>query len=210
MDLRKRFPNYNRLLYLYPTAYRQRYKEQMLQTLADMLDDAPSKSQRIAVWSRIIADLPISVMHQQVTYTGAVMTQDTPKYVKNSTLLGTIMLLPFFIILAAASIDKNLRQGTLWHFHVLFTFFVALPTLAFLLAVVAFISWIVERHQKEQRSWLREVIDIRRNWPLLGVIIVGLGIVGMVYGHDSVHCVTGNPIREIQQAHQTLRCIEQR
>jgi hypothetical protein len=210
MDVRKRFPKYRKLLYLYPAAYRQHYSEQMLQTLADMLDDSSSSQQKLAIWSRTMLDLPLSAVKQQLSYTGEAMTKQTPTYVKNSALLGAAMLLPFFLILAATSIDNNLRSGVLWHYHVLFTFFVLLPALAFLLAAVALVSWLVERHHEEHKSWFSGLIDLRRNWHLFAVLIIGLGIVGMVYGHDSVHCVTGNPIREARNSHQTWRCIEQR
>ena len=138
------------------------------------------------------------------------MTYETPKYVKKSAAIGTVMVAPFFLIIAATSLDSQVRQSFLWHFPVLFTFFVILPILAFLLATVALASWLVERRQQEHKSWLRELLDLRRNWHLLTVLAVGLGIVGLVYGHDSVHCVTGNPVREARNLHQTWRCIEQR
>lgn len=210
MDIDKRYRTYQKLLYLYPAAYRKAYGEQMLQTLADMLDDTPSQSQKRAIWTRTLLDLPLSVMRQQLIYTGDVMTNDTPKYVKTSALIGAALLVPFFVLVIAHSLDSNLQQSVFWHYHVLFTFFVLLPGIAFLLAAVAFTSWLVERHHIDKKSWLRELMDIRRNWALFAVLILGLGIIGLVYGHDSVHCVTGNPVREIHNPRQTLHCIEQR
>lgn len=208
MDLNKRFPKYSKLLYLYPVAYRKQYAEQMLQTLADMLDDSSAK--KTTIWTRTILDLPLSAFRQQLSYTGATMTNDTPKYVKNSALFGAILLLPFFVLVIAHSLDSGLQNSVYWHFRVLFTFFVLLPLIAFLLTSVALISWLVERHKQEKKSWFVELLDIRRNWYLVTVLIIGLGIVGMVYGHDSVHCVTGNPFRELHNPSQTLSCIEQR
>lgn len=208
MDLNKRFPKYSKLLYLYPTAYRKRYSEQMLQTLADMLDDTPSH--KAAVWTRTMLDLLLSALQQQLSYTGAAMTKETPNYVKNSALIGGILLLPFFVLVIAHSLDSSLQNSTWWHFRILFTFFVVLPSIAFLLSLVALISWLVERHKQHKQSWLKAVLDIRRTWYLLVVLIVGLGIVSMVFGHDSVHCITGNPIRELRNSSQTLSCIEQR
>lgn len=208
MDLNKRFPRYSKLLYLYPATYRKQYSEQMLQTLADMLDDAPAR--KTTIWARTVLDLPLSALHQQLSYTGAVMKSDTPKYVKSSALIGAILLLPFFVLLAAHSLDSGIQNSFYWHFHILFTFFVLLPSIAFLLTSIALVSWLVERRKQEKKSLLAELFDLRRNWYLLTVLIIGVGIVGMVYGHDSVHCVTGNPIREIRNTSQTLRCIEQR
>lgn len=208
MDLNKRFPKYSKLLYLYPTAYRKQYSEQMLQTLADMLDDAPAK--KSTIWTRTMLDLPLSAVHQQLSYTGAVMTNDTPKYVKNSALIGAVLLLPFFVLAIAHSVDSGLQNSIYWHFRVLFTFFVLLPSIAFLLTTVAFVSWLVERRKQEKKSLFAELFDLRRNWYLFTVLIVGLGIVGMVYGHDSVRCVTKNPIRAAEHMSQTLSCIAQR
>ena len=138
------------------------------------------------------------------------MTNDTPAYVKKSSLTGAVLLLPFFALVAAHSVDGNLQHSFLWQFPSLFIFFVILPSLAFLLTAVALVSWLNERTKKEHRNWLSELLDLRRNWHLLTVLIIGLGIVGLVYGHDSVHCVTGNPVRELRNPSQTLHCIEQR
>lgn len=210
MDINKRFPTYRKLLYLYPARYRVQYGEQMLQTLADMLDDAHTSEHKRSIWTRTLLDLPASAMKQQLIYTGDTMSHDTPNYVKYSTLIGAALLVPFFMTVIAASIDNNLHNGVLWHYRVLFTLFVVLPAIACLLAAVAFTSWIVERHHSEQRCWLHELLDIRRNGALLAVLILGLGIVGLVFFHDSVHCVTGNPVRELHNPSQTMHCIEQR
>ena len=210
MDVHKRFKTYRTLLHIYPDAYRKQYGEQMVQTLADMLDDATSSSKRVSIWTRTLLDLPISAARQQITYTGAVMTAQTPKYVKNSGIAGAALLVPFFVLVIAHALDSQMQNSVFWHFHVLFTFFVLLPAIAFLLATVALISWLVERRKAEKRSWFKELLDLRRNWFLLAVLILGLGIVSLVYGHDSVHCVTGNPVRELHNPHQTLTCIEQR
>jgi hypothetical protein len=209
MDLNRRFPKYRKLLYLYPAGYRQHYSEQMVQTLADMLDDAPTVKAKLAVWTRTMLDLPLSAARQQVSYTGATMTNDTPKYVKNSAIIGAALLVPFFILITAHSLDSSMQNSVFWHFRVIFTFFVLLPSIAFLLTTVALISWLVERHKQEKKSWFSELFDLRRNWHLLAVLVVGLGIVGLVYEHDSMQCVTGNPVREAGQMHRTLRCIEQ-
>jgi len=210
MDLKKRFPRYSKLLRLYPETYRKRYGEQMLQTLADMLDNAPTTRQRVGIWSRTAADLPASLIDQQLRHTGEIMINETPKYVKNSALAGAAMLAPFFLLVTAASLDKNLRHSFLWSFPVLFIFFVVLPVLAFLLAATAFTGWLIERRKQDHKSWASELFDLHRNWHLLSVLIVGLGIVGLVYGHDSVHCITGNPVREARNWHQTWQCIQQR
>jgi len=210
MGVDERFPRYSKLLRLYPKPYRTQYGDQMLQTLADMLENAPTARQRFSVWARTVIDLPISLVNQQLNYVGEIMIHETPKYVKNSAIAGAAMLAPFFLIVSAASIDKNLRHSFLWHYPTLFTFFVILPTLAFLVAAIAFVCWLIERHQQENKSWLSGLFDFQHNWHLLSILVVGLGIVALVFGHDSVHCITGNPIREMHNPHQTWQCIQQR
>ena len=208
-ELNKRFPRYSKLLGLYPLPYRRRYSSEMLQTLADMLDNATTSRERLAIWLRVIFDLPLSLSKENIVYIGGTMTHETPNYVKYSSLVGGSMLLPFFLLVAAQAIDKNIRNSSLWHYHALFTCFVILPALACILAATAFISWLAERHHQEHKSWLQELFDIRRNWPLLAVAVIGFGIIAMVFGHDSVQCVTGNPIRELRNFHQTTQCIQQ-
>lgn len=138
------------------------------------------------------------------------MTHQTPSYVKKSSIIGGLLLLPFFLLIIAAGLDDNMRNPTIWNYHVLLIFFVALPILALFLTITALVSWLVERKQHEHENWFRALFDLRRNWPLLSVIVVGLGIIGLVFGHDSVHCATGNPIRELHNPSQTWHCIQQR
>lgn len=210
MDLRKRFPKYATLLYLYPAVYRRQYDEQMLQTLADMLDDA--HTHKTAVWVLALLDLPLSALKQQINHIGVLMNNDSPipSYVKNSALIGVALLLPFFSLVAAHTLDARMQHSIFWHYHILFTFFVLMPSAAFLLTATALISWLIERHKQEKKSWSLELFDLRRNWYLLTILFIGIGIVGMVYGHDSVHCITGKPISEVRNTHQTLACIVQR
>lgn len=103
MELKARFPNYLRLLYLYPNAYRKLYGEQILQTLADTLDDAPQ--QKVSIWMRILLDLPISVLKRQIRYTRPSMTNNSPTYIKNGALLGAALLLPVFLLATARTLD---------------------------------------------------------------------------------------------------------
>ncbi|HEV2403357.1 MAG TPA: hypothetical protein VGS08_04100 [Candidatus Saccharimonadales bacterium] len=53
-DIREHFPLYTRVLRLYPKPYRQRYGLAILQTTADMFDDAQSLTERIMIWVRML------------------------------------------------------------------------------------------------------------------------------------------------------------
>ena len=210
--LERRFPLYSYLLKLYPPAYKAEDRQQMLQTLADMLDNAPTQQQQVGVWLRVFADLPYSLAKENILYTGSVMAHDMPRYVKRNSLLGACLLVPFFILVAAhAANSQSLQASIFWHTHVLFVWLILLPVLAGLITSSSFAYWLQERHRQSPPSSLwRELFDLRRNWPMLIVLAAALGILAIVFGHDSVHCLTGNPIAETQNYHQTWRCIQQR
>lgn len=207
-NLDKRFPHYSKLLGLYPEPYRKEYKEQMLQTLADMLDD-PDRSRR-GVWTRTIVDFPLSLIGQQLHYLGGAMANQMPNYIKRNSLLGAWLVAPFFVFLVVNAVFQDRVQNTfLWHNNILFMWLIFLPALAVLFNLISLIRWLNDRHHTSKKSLWRTLFDFKNNWPALAVILVGLGILALVIGHDSVHCVTGNPVRELHNANQTWQCISQ-
>lgn len=205
--LSKRFPRYSKLLHLYPAAYRKEYGEQMLQTLADMLDD-PEKS-HTATWIRTSLDLPFSALKQQITYTGEAMANTTPSYIKRNALLGAWLVAPFFIFVALNSIMHNrLQNSWMWHAKALFIWLIILPGLAAIFNLLALLHWVQSRRHTTKTTAWQALADIRHNWPVLLMALVGIGILALVFGHDSVHCVAGNPIRELHNASQTWQCVQ--
>ncbi len=130
----RRFPIYTRLLGLYPKPYRQKYTRQMTQTLADMLDDAPSGAARKSVWLRTAIDLPVSLTRQHILYLGEGLTH-APGYVRRNSLIGLALLAPFFVLVTANSIlDRRLFTSFFWHVWVLFAWIIVLPGMAFILS----------------------------------------------------------------------------
>jgi hypothetical protein len=213
MNLDKRFPRYTRLLKLYPAAYRKQYGLQMQQTLADMLDD-PDRA-KVGVWARTIIDLPVSVAQQQCIYFGGIMTHEMPAYVKRNALVSGALLLPFTTIFIVNGVDKiindhQLDGSWLWHMPILAIWMLWLPLAAAIIASVSLIVFLAQRSKAQRVSWFKVSFDVSYTWPLLAVSLVGLSIVAMVFDHDSVHCVTGNPAREARNLHQTWQCIQQR
>jgi hypothetical protein len=205
-DLGRRFPHYRRLLKLYPANYRHDYEAQMLQTLADMLDD-PERS-RTAVWISALLDLPVSAARQQISYTAAAMTT-TPTYLTHYARTGAWLVAPFFLLVLLNGVDgHSLRHTIFWHTRVLFTWLILLPSVAVLLNLAAWLRWVRQYRQQSHTTAWRAAIDVRRSWPALTIIFIGLAIIAFVFGHDSTHCLTGNPIRELHNAHQTLRCLQ--
>lgn len=207
--LSDRFPLYSKLLHLYPVGYRKDYGEQMLQTLADMLDAQPDR--KAAIWTRTAVDFPLSVLKQQIIYTGDTMATQMPDYIKRNALLGTWLIAPFFVFIIANSIvGSQLQRSILWHRNVLFAWLVVLPSLAALFNLAALLRWMNSRHRETHQGTWRMLADVRRYWPAAALAILGIGILGLVFFHDSVHCVLGNPLREAPNWHQTLRCIQQK
>ena len=211
-SLAKRFPLYSKLLRFYPAPYRDTYGEQMLQTLADMLDNAPSAAAKRLIWLRAALDLPLSAAKQQLKYTGGIMANETPTYIKRTNLIGAILLMPFFILLVLNSTIGPLRMQRTWAWGpwVLAVGLIMMPAIALALELGALLCWALARRRQEHISVWRGLFDIRRNWPLLGIAALGFGIILLVFGHDSVHCVAGNPVRELRNWHTTWQCIQQR
>jgi hypothetical protein len=83
---------------------------------------------------------------------------------------------------------------------------VLLPSLAVLLSSITFALWV----HANKRTRLKSFMDIRHNWVMVLPIILGLGLLFLVFFHDSIHCVTGNPIRELRSPRDTLQCIIRR
>jgi hypothetical protein len=212
-DLNKRFPVYSKFLKLYPVAYRKRYEQEMLQTTADMLDDAPSRSTKIAIWSKLAIDLPVNVSKQQLQYAGGIMHNSIPNYVKRNSLISAALLLPFFGAIAANGIDKlinnsNLYHSWLWHNPTIMLWVFYLPILAFLISFVSY-SLLIFKGTNKSKVWFKRAIDnTLHSWPMLTVGIVAFGILTMVEFHDSTQCVLRSPVHAASNASQTLHCIE--
>lgn len=205
--LDKRFPKYSRLLGLYPTDYRKEYSRQMLQTLADMLDD--KENAKAAVWLRATVDFPFSVTKENLLFMGHSFLNETPSYVKKASFAGSLLILPFFTFLALDALTSHsLYGGWFWHPWVIATWIIIMPALAFLICSLAFVKWSVQRSKIKKIGFLKSLFDWRRNWPMMIVSILSIGIVSLAVGHDSVQCVVNNPVKEIRYWHTTWRCIQ--
>lgn len=205
-----RFPRYVRLLRLYPQTYRQRYEQEMLQTTADMLDDAATRQQKLAVWARIALDLPMSIMKQQLLYAGGIMQHQMPSYIKRNGIIASILLVPFFASLMANGVDRALNHQDLygtwfWHSWVLASFFLWFPELALLLLIGSYV-YFVAKHG-DQSPWLKKLFDIRRSWPLIIPGLLACGILFIIAFHDSGQCLRHSPSYLTGHISQTWQCM---
>lgn len=205
--LEKRFPKYSKLLTLYPVDYQKEYKQQMLQTLADMLDD--KENSRAGVWLRATFDFPFSVAKENMIFIGHNFANETPSYVKKSSFAGAVLLLPFFNFLTLDALSSHsLYGGWFWQPWVIATWLIIMPAVAFLICSYAFVMWSIQRSKTKSIGFFKSLFDWRRNWPMTIVSILSLGIIALAVGHDSVHCVVNNPVKEIRYWHTTWRCIQ--
>lgn len=212
-NLRDRFPIYRRLLRLYPEPYRRTYELSMLQTLADMLDAAPSTAARRSLWLRLAADLPTSIVQQQRIYIGEVMVHDMPKFVKHNAILAALMLAPFSIAVFANLLDQILRHQTLyeswvWDTDILRIWVMWMPAAAVIFTGISLATYLIQRRHVTGQSWVHILLQIQYSWPLIVSFVAGLSVLVLLFGHDSVHCIITNPLHELQNPSATWQCIQ--
>ncbi|MDB5163688.1 MAG: hypothetical protein JWS12_305 [Candidatus Saccharibacteria bacterium] len=208
--LKTRFPIYAALLRLYPKSYQKQYNQQILQTLADMLDNSSSNTERKLIWGRTIIDAPLSIIKQQVVYAGDIMTNETPHFVKTTSIFSALLLLPFFIFITFDGLSSHsLYNSWFWHPPVIASWLVFMPAAALLLSLGTFWRWSQQRRRQNQTSFVKTIFQWQYNWPMLAVAVLSAGIIALAFGHDSVHCVVHNPVREIRNWQTTWTCIKQ-
>lgn len=194
---------YRLLCSLYPKAYRARYEDQIMATAEDMLSAASSPIVRSTVITKLVFELPGSIIKQQVVAAqhspagGIVMQGD------KLARLNALLMAPFFVLIA---LNAYVRTVATWH-TVMYIGIVVLPIIA--LAVGASVSiWVIFLNMDRTASYRRIPVILARNWQIASSALLALFIVGFVFGHDSVHCVTDNPAQAAQHPSQTLRCVE--
>jgi hypothetical protein len=197
---------YQQILRAYPASYRDKYERQMLETAEDMLADARTPYQKITVFVRLAIDTPVSVTKQQFASVGGIMTNQTPTYVKQSSLVSGALLLPFFVLIVVNALTHIFTVATDPWKTVLYISVFFLPVAALMLSVITFVAWIQDRHTHGVRV-ATSLHDIAHGWPMITTLLIALVIVGFAFGHDSVHCVAGNPIKTVRNTHQTMECI---
>jgi len=203
--LKTRFPRYAKLLLLYPTAYRKRYENELLQTTADMLDHANGQLERLGIWAQLIFDLPVNVVRQQLSYAGGIMTQTMPHYIKRSSLVSAALLLPFFAALVGNALGtiitgRNLYHSWVWSAPILTTWILLFPLAALFVAGISYAVYIVRN--APQRSLYKKVFDVVNSWPLLLSGLAACSILLVFVFHDSVQCWSRGPITHFHAAMQ--------
>jgi len=196
---------YKEMLKLYPASYRQKYERQMVQTVEDMLDEAHTLAQKLRLYARLCIDTPTSISKQQVIHLGGIMAHKTPMYVKRNGVLSATLLLPFFILVVANTLNQVVFSENPWK-PVAYTGIALLPIVAFVISGVTLVRWLQDQNKHGSTVWA-SLKNISSGWPIISPLLVALLIVGFVFGHDSVHCVVGNPVKVMRNASQTMECV---
>ncbi len=208
---KKRFPTYSKIIRLYPKEYRKEYGEQILQTTADMLDNAPSSAAKLAIWTKVALDLPLNIGKQQFNDKGSLFMKQTPWHVKRVSILSSLLILPFFAALMANALDKTINNHTLynswlWDRPAIGLWVLYLPLTALLLACGSFLIYLAKDTKSRQSSWLKRALDIKHSWPIIIPGIIAFGILFMAVFHDSVQCWVQTPDHALTHIQQTWQC----
>jgi hypothetical protein len=171
----------------------------MMQTLEDMLADQPTQLARWKLWLRTMLDLPITTAYQYAQTGGATMNQ-APNYAKQGTLLSAALLLPFVIVITLNIIHPF---AGVWRTVEYISVFI-LPVVALVMGL-AVLGRLLISHDLWAR--VKSIKQLQNNWILLAVPLLASVIVTFAFGHDSVHCVTDNPLKAISHPAHTLECV---
>jgi hypothetical protein len=172
---------YKLALGLLPAVYRDHYAEPMVRTLEDMMADQPGTVAKWYVWLRTMLDLPATTMRQYIQIGGSTMGQ-APNYARQGTILGAVLLLPFFIVIILNGIHPFAAS---WRGIGYFSVFV-LPTIALLLGA-AILGRLLITHDLWIR--LKSIGQLQKNWMLFAVPFLAFMVVLFAFGHDSAHCL---------------------
>ncbi|MDB5175243.1 MAG: hypothetical protein JWM81_101 [Candidatus Saccharibacteria bacterium] len=200
---------YRKLITLFPKSYRGEYGEQMVQTLADMLADQPSRLGRVTVWLRAASDLLRSLLQQNYAVVGHAYANTTPEYVRRNTQVSLLLLLPFIIVIIMNELRPDALPQSRLSVDILQFLVAGLPALAFIICAATLSVWVLAQHRQQRTSLLRSLQDVSHNWPLIAIGTFGLMMAVFIFGHDSVHCFAGNPVKEVRNISTTLQCLSQ-
>lgn len=99
-------PLYRLSLHLYPKSYQREYGDQMVQTLEDLLEEATTSLDRTAVWLRVIAETPLSVIRENVNNIGEGNVSKFMKISNKRLVIGGVSL-AILVMGFAIGVERN-------------------------------------------------------------------------------------------------------
>jgi len=175
---------YQELLKLYPEDYQKQYKQQILQTMGDVLANEPHANKRHLILIKEIITTPINALEQSFI-AFSTRRHTTPWLVISITSLA--LLAPFFIAIAIDEISEFITGGHLyntwlWNSTVLFIWIVALPFASLVLSLSTYLVSLI-RHRNKKMFFLG-----KKYWLTIITILLSVGILSLAIFHDSMRC----------------------
>lgn len=180
----------------------------MAQTLEDMLQDTQKPLARANVYARAYTDLGVSLAVQYSLTIGGAIMNTTPTYIKKASVASIVLVLPFFVVVFSGLTQNKSFLSLPGATAYLMILLMLLPATAFIISAANYARWLSDPTLQKKRSLRARITDLKHTWPILAVGCLSLAIVAFVPFHDSVHCVTGNPIRTIHNPSQTWHCVQ--
>ena len=166
-NIKKRFPIYSKILYLYPKAYRRKYSAQMLQTMADLIDNEGSTlPRRFKIWLRATPDLIKTIAAENLR------AIDAKKFVPRSLIVSFVMIIPLIVLLASPIFldSETMADGNSFINRFYSPIFIILfPLISAMLSITGLVVWSINR----QKNTPVKIYKVRPS-------IVGLSIISVI------------------------------
>jgi hypothetical protein len=199
MNKSKAIKLYSGIVAFYPYTFSKELKEQMVQTFADLYEDT-LVGHEFAFWKNILTDATISLVGAYI--------REYKAYINSSLLMedgkisiqqlvapavALLLILPALAFIALGSLMNIFLHGHalqgyykswIYSTHILYPILVILPLFAFAFSLLTIIVKVVRNHELFH-SVSKFIIE---NIVLAVVCIVSIGIVFIVFEHDTVAC----------------------
>lgn len=200
---------YSKLIKLYPKKYKEKYGDQIIQTTEDMLNNTTGQYSKILIWIKVFFDLPFNILKQHILNINYILANETPSYIRQTSIVSNIFILPFLILLIINELDiiihgSNLYSSWFWRMPILGIWVLWMPAVSFATTVISYLTYIFKNGID---GMLKNIFYIRQTWIVLIPAFLAFGILFMLAFHDSTHCVVQHPYFIFTKFHQTMQCI---
>jgi hypothetical protein len=148
---------YDLLLFLYPKSYREKYGDQIIQTIEDMLDNEPHVLRKASIWAKEIIVLPGNVLEQHMAVV-AHRRNLTPNILIG--LVALTLLVPFFVAsvldeLSEYFANQHLYDSWFWSKPMLTIWVIILPMMSLFVSLATWAVLALRASIKNRRVTLQ-------------------------------------------------------
>lgn len=184
---------YSKLLHLYPTGYRRRFAEEMQQNFRDFQREYKQSGRTAAsLWVGTSADLVVGAINQHIELIRSreMKASFDQSADTKSFYIGVGLMVPAGVFFLAAITSSLLHLPTLNNISYIgirlllfMVALIALPLLAVVINIIALLRSAVKDHQSVF-AWS----FIKQYFWTLAIVLIALGWVAFLFGHDTVGC----------------------